>query len=389
MTEQAPGTPHVGSDVLRVAEAVHADEVTVAFRPGPTVHAKVGQALLDIAEASQVQIESGCRMGMCGSDPVRVLEGEDNLSKMRSAERRTLGRLGLGADCRMACVSRVQGPVVVAPLPGPSMEGDAGALPAARATPPSQEPIRRVVILGSGVAGITTAEELRRALPDAELTIVGEEPYDFYNRMSITKLVSESISIESLDLNRRDWAESRRVEFRRGVAAAAIDRANSEVRTEADERFPYDRLVIATGARPFVPPIEGFGALGSFVMRTIDDAVQIQQHIRRWRCRSAVVVGAGLLGLESAYNIAQLGVRVFALDRGPWPLSRQLDEQAGGLLWEMLHDLGIELLPSKEARRVLADERVIGVELLDASTIDAQLCLVTAGIEPNTDLAPA
>jgi NAD(P)H-nitrite reductase large subunit/ferredoxin len=389
MTDEAPRTPRVADDVLRVAEAVHADEVTVAFKPGPTVHAKVGQPLLDIAEASQVPIESGCRMGMCGSDPVRVLEGEDNLSKMRSAERRTLGRLGLGADCRMACVSRVQGPVVVAPLPGPSMEGDAGALPAARPSRSSQELIRRVVILGSGIAGITTVEELRRALPDAELTLVGEEPYDFYNRMSITRLVSESISIESLYLNRRDWAESRRVEFRRGVAAAAIDRANSEVRTEADERFPYDRLVIATGARPFIPPIEGFGAGGSFVMRTIDDAVQIQQHIRRWRCRSAVVVGAGLLGLESAYNIAQLGVRVFVLDRGPWPLSRQLDEQAGGLLWEMLHDLGIELLLSKEARRVLAEDRVTGVELLDRSTIDAQLCLVTTGIEPNTSLADA
>jgi nitrite reductase (NADH) large subunit len=391
MTEQAPGTPRVGEDVLRVAEAVHADEVTVAFKPGPTVHAKVGQALLDIAEASQVPIESGCRMGMCGSDPVRVLEGEDNLSKMRSAERRTLGRLGLGADCRMACVSRVQGPVVVAPLPVPGMEGDVGetALPAAGPTRPSQELIRRVVILGSGVAGITAAEELRRALPDAELALVGDEPYDFYNRMSITKLVSESVSIESLYLNRRDWAESRRVEFRRGVAAAAIDRAKAEVRTAEDERLPYDRLVIATGARAFVPPIEGFGVVGTFVMRTIDDAVQIQQHIRRWRCRAAVVVGAGLLGLESAYNIAQLGVRVFVLDRGPWPLSRQLDEQAGGLLWEMLHDLGIELLPSKEARRVLADDRVTGLELLDASTIDAQLCLVTAGIEPNTDLAAA
>src|SRR5215212_9416562 len=80
--------------------------------------AKAGDKLLDIAEASQVPIESGCRMGMCGSDPVRILEGEDNLSAMRSAERRTLDRLGLGAGCRMACVSRVQGPVVVDPHPG-------------------------------------------------------------------------------------------------------------------------------------------------------------------------------------------------------------------------------------------------------------------------------
>src|SRR5215207_3672051 len=118
MTERAPVTAHPGDELLRVAESVHAGEVSVAFKPGPTVLAKVGSKLLDIAEASQVPIESGCRMGMCGSDPVRILEGEENLSAMRSAERRTLERLGLGAGCRMACVSRVQGLVVIDPRPG-------------------------------------------------------------------------------------------------------------------------------------------------------------------------------------------------------------------------------------------------------------------------------
>src|SRR5215212_5130370 len=111
--EDAQSTSHPGDELLRVAEAVHAGEVSVAFRPGPTVMAKVGDKLLDIAEASQVPIESGCRMGMCGSDPVRIVEGEENLSAVRSAERRTLERLDLGAGCRMACVARVQGPLVV------------------------------------------------------------------------------------------------------------------------------------------------------------------------------------------------------------------------------------------------------------------------------------
>ena len=193
---------------------------------------------------------------------------------------------------------------------------------------------------------MTAAEELRRALPDAELTLVGDEPYPFYNRMAITRLVSESVSIESLYLNRARLGgvaahrlPARRRRRRRSTAPTA------RCASRTGERVPYDRVVIATGARPFVPPIEGFGAEGCFVLRTIDDAVQIQQHIRRRRCRTAVIVGAGLLGLEAAYYIAQLDVRVLVLDRGPWPLSRQLDEQAGALLWEMLQDLGIELLP--------------------------------------------
>src|SRR5215204_2845579 len=91
MTDDAP---HVADNLLRTAEVVHAGEVSVSFENGPTVRAKVGDALLDIAEASQVPIESGCRMGMCGSDPVRIVQGVDNLSSMRSAERRTLDRLG-------------------------------------------------------------------------------------------------------------------------------------------------------------------------------------------------------------------------------------------------------------------------------------------------------
>ena len=391
MNEQTPGTPP-GDELLRVAEAVHAGEVSVTFRPGPTVLAKVGDKLLDIAEASQGAVESGCPMGMCGSDPVRIVEGEENLSAMRSAERRTLARLGLGAGCRMACVSRVQGPVVVDPHP--TLEAPSEAEREPRRVAPAVDAatgraIHRVVVVGAGVAGVTVSEEVRRALEHAELTLVGDEPYAFYNRMAITRLVSESVSIDSLYLNRRDWAESRRIDYRRGVAATEIDRENRHVGLSDGRRVPYDKLVIATGARPFIPPIDGFGAEGCFVLRTIDDAVQIQQHIRRRRCRTAVVVGGGLLGLEAAYYLAQLDVRVLVLDRGPWPLSRQLDEHAGALLWEMLQDLGIELVPRTEALRILADRAVTGLELVDGGSIDGELCLVATGIQPNSELAAA
>ena len=379
-----PPPAHPADELLRVAEAVHAGEVSVSFIDGPTVGAKKGDKLLDIAESSQVPIEHGCRMGMCGSDPVRIVEGVENLSAMRSAERRTLERLGLGAGCRMACVSRVEGPVVVDPDPTLHKPTPAVTVDRTRETE-----IGRVVVIGAGVAGVTAADELRRELPEAELTLIGDEPYAFYNRMGITRLVSESVSIESLYLNRDDWAESRKIDYRRGLPVTAIDRENREVALADGERVSYDRVVIATGATPLVPPIDGFGAEGSFVLRTIDDAVQIQQHVRRHRCRTAVIVGAGLLGLEAAYYLTELDVRVVLLDRGPWPLSRQLDEHAGALLWEMLHDLGIELLPQVEAERIVADELVTGIELVDGGAINAELCLVATGVVPNSELAEA
>jgi NAD(P)H-nitrite reductase large subunit/ferredoxin len=388
VTEPTPAPSHPADELLRAAEAVHAGEVSVAFTNGPTVRAKKGEKLLDIAEASQVPIAHGCRMGMCGSDPVRIVKGEENLSAMRSAERRTLERLGLGAGCRMACVSRVEGPVVVDPNPTREQPSDepTAAVAVERA---GKTEIGRVVVIGAGVAGVTAAEELRRGLPEAELTLIGDEPYAFYNRMGITRLVSESVSIESLYLNRNDWAESRKIDYRRGRPVTAIDRVKRDVALADGERVPYDRVVIATGATPLVPPIDGFGAEGSFVLRTIDDAVQMQQHVRRHRCRTAVILGAGLLGLEAAYYLTQLDIRVVMLDRGPWPLSRQLDEQAGALLWEMLHDLGIELLPQVQAERIAADEVVRGIELVDGGAIDAELCLVAAGVVPNSELAEA
>jgi nitrite reductase (NADH) large subunit len=384
VTEPTLPPAHPADELLRVAEAVHAGEVSVSFIDGPTVRAKKGDKLLDIAESSQVPIEHGCRMGMCGSDPVRIVDGAENLSAMRSAERRTLERLGLGAGCRMACVSRVEGPIVVDPNPTLDELTPAVTVDRARETE-----IGRVVVIGAGVAGVTAADELRRELPEAELTLIGDEPYAFYNRMGITRLVSESVSIESLYLNRDDWAESRKIDYRRGLPVTAIDRESREVVLADGERVSYDRVVIATGATPLVPPIEGFGAEGSFVLRTIDDAVQIQQHVRRHRCRTAVIVGAGLLGLEAAYYLTELDVRVVLLDRGPWPLSRQLDEHAGALLWEMLHDLGIELLPQVEAERIVADELVTGIELVDGGAINAELCLVATGVVPNSELAEA
>src|SRR5215208_3945746 len=168
MADDAPAPSHADNDLLRVAGVVHSGEISVGFQPGPTVLAKVGEKLLDIAEASQVPIESGCRMGMCGSDPVRVLEGEENLSPMRSAERRTLERLGLASGCRMACVSRIQGPVVIDPQPGldaPSeLKGDEPPRLVVAVDDALKRTIGRVVVVGAGVAGVTATEEVRRAL---------------------------------------------------------------------------------------------------------------------------------------------------------------------------------------------------------------------------------
>ena len=343
-------TPARDTDrVLRVYDENRTEKVEVAFTPGPTVQAKGGQSLLEVAEANQVNMEAGCRMGMCGADPVRVTAGMENLSPVSSAERATLERLGLPAECRMACSAHVQGPVTVVPTADPAaVQGEpAATVPEEGAIPgfAISEEVRRIVVIGAGAAGVNAAIEVRKLHAGAEITLLGDEPYDFYNRMGIGKLVSESTAIDKLYLMPRDWASARRIRYLRGISATAIDRAKQEVRTDQGESIPYDRLLLATGAQSFVPEIEGFGLEGTFVLRTIDDAVQVQQYIRRRSCRRALIIGGGLLGLEAAHSITELGAYAFVLNRNEWPLNRQLDRPAGTLLGKLMQDFGIAILP--------------------------------------------
>lgn len=388
------GTPSKGDDrVSRAPDEPRAEEVEVAFTPGPTVLAKGGETLLELAEANQVSMEAGCRMGMCGADPVRIAAGMDNLSPILTAERATLERLGLPAGCRMACSAHVQGPVTVVPTTDPValQEEPAATTPAGGMTPTPgftiNEDVRRVVVIGAGVAGVNAAIELRKLHPAAEITLLGDEPYDLYNRMAIGKLVSEATAIENLYLMPRDWATTKRIRHLRGVSAIAIDRTQREVTTDEGEAIPYDRVLLATGARSSVPEIEGSDLGGTFALRTIDDAVQVQQYIRRQRSRRALIIGGGLLGLEAAHSISQLGVYAFVLNRNEWPLNRQLDGPAGALVGRLLQDFGIAVLPWAEPRRIFGTEQVEGVVLSDGRKMGVDLCLVATGIQPNVELA--
>lgn len=392
--QQAAGAPaKVADHVLTAHGVTAAGSSEVTFAPGPTVLARGGQSLLDVAESNHVAIESGCRMGMCGADPVCILAGAENLSPMTSSERSTLERLGLAPSWRLACSARVRGPVQVSTSPTAAPLATAGdghptgngekAMPAFK---PAAD-VHRVVVIGNGAAGMTAANELRKLGPDLQIDVFGKESYDYYNRMSITKLVSESTAIDKLYLLPGDWAKEKRINFVRAVDVVGIATATRKVMTEDGKTTPYDRLILAPGAEAVRPEIEGFGVEGSFVMRTIDDAVQVQQYLRRQRAKRAVVVGGGLLGLEVAHNILATGVRVIVLDRGAWPLGRQLDETGGGLLHLMLSELGIEILPNSSARKLVGALRLRYLELPDGSLLETDACVVAAGISPNVELA--
>ncbi|HEX5621573.1 MAG TPA: FAD-dependent oxidoreductase [Solirubrobacteraceae bacterium] len=364
--------------------ALNAGAPEVSFEPeGKRVVAKPGMSLLEAAEAGGLPIESGCRMGVCGADPVCVKDGMENLSAISDDERSTLDRLGLADNTRMACCARVQGPVTMSLTPEKPQKPSVSRI----AQFAFDRSVERVVVLGNGIAGVTAADHVRRRHPLAQIDLVAEESHPLYNRMGIARLIYGRSAMQGLYLNPEAWYEEHGITPWLNTRARGVNRADGHVRLGTGEKLPYDRLIIATGSSSFVPEIEGFGVPGSFVLRTADDALGLRSFAQREGARHAVVAGGGLLGLEAAYALHKLGLRTTVLERGDRLLRRQLDARASALLQAYLEGLGLEVLTDAETVGLSANGRVRSAHLADARALPADVFLAAAGIEPNIGLA--
>lgn len=407
---EATGPPEMavggtGSRAMSRHQLSRAADPEVTFVPdGTTVVARPGLSLLEIAEGNGMQIEAGCRMGVCGADPVAVIEGMDNLSPMSDDERNTLARLGLADNTRMACCARVAGPVAMSLKPQRPKRPTSSQILGFR----FDESIEHVVVIGNGIAGVTAADHVRRRHPACTVDIVADESHHLYNRMGIERLIYGRSAMQGLNLLEDNWWDDYEITTWLNTRATTIDRGACEVGLATGERLPYDRLILATGSRARRPEVRGFGVPGTFALRSADDALGIRAFAQRAGARRAVVAGGGLLGLEAAYALHRLGLRVTVLERFPRLLGRQLDERASALLRRYLEGLGLEVVTDAEAAEVFAASpsmageggihrldsaaelmptRVSGVVLDSGRTLTAELFLVCAGITPNTGIA--
>ena len=346
-----------------------------------------GSTLLDVVERHGLPIEAGCRMGMCGSDPICVVSGEEHLSAVGGEERATLDRLGLAPNTRMACSARITGPVTISLTPERAGE-DAAA--GGNGAAPADPAVGHVVVIGNGIAGITAADYARRRHPTCAIDVVARERYHLYNRMAITRLIYGRSAMQSLFLMQERWYDDHRITTWLNTQVTGIDREQQLVHLGTGESLPYDRLILTAGSSNFVPPIEGFGTPGSFVLREAEDAMRMRAFVQERRCRRAVIAGGGLLGLEAAYALKKLGLHVTVLEINDRLLHRQLDERAAQHLLRYLEGLGIEVLLGARTAGVEADDgHVAAVRLDDGAALDCDLFLVSAGIAPNVDTAAA
>jgi nitrite reductase (NADH) large subunit len=246
----------------------------------------------------------------------------------------------------------------------------------------------QLVVVGNGMAGVRTLEELLAAVPDRyDITVFGAEPHPNYNRILLSPVLSGETGPSEIVLNGLDWYWSHGIRLHLGKRITRIDRRRRFVIAADGTEVPYDRLLLATGSNPFMLPVAGCGLPGVRTYRDLDDTGEIIGAAKRYR--RAVVIGGGLLGLEAANGLRARGMEVTVVHVMPWLMERQLDETAAGLLQRALEARGIAFRLSAQTLSLLPgrDGRVGAVVLADGTHLPTELVVMAVGIRPNIELA--
>ena len=243
----------------------------------------------------------------------------------------------------------------------------------------------RLIVIGNGMAGAATMEEIVKRSSRPAITVFGGEPHLNYNRILLSDVLGCAKTFDEIFLNTRRWYEENGIQLHGGIFVSGIDLEKMEVITHDGRRHGFDQLLIATGSQPFTPPIKGVDQKGVFTFRNIDDTESmVQWAASRYR---AVVIGGGLLGLEAARGLTNRGMAVTVVHLMGHLMEQQLDERAGAILKTEIEKMGIAVRLGCTVEEILGGENVTSVRLTTGEFIETDLVLITAGIRPNVKLA--
>ncbi|RMQ98127.1 Assimilatory nitrite reductase large subunit [Pseudomonas savastanoi pv. glycinea] len=246
----------------------------------------------------------------------------------------------------------------------------------------------KLVMIGNGMAGVRTLEELLKLSDELyDITVFGAEPHPNYNRIMLSPVLAGEQKFEDIVLNDLEWYLSNNIRLLLNRRVVKIDRAKRQVIADDGTVAHYDRLLIATGSTPFMPPMPGSGLSGVIGYRDIADT-RIMIHTAKTR-KHAVVIGGGLLGLEAANGLKMRGMGVTVVHIGKWLLERQLDKTAGQLLQTALESRGLHFRLNEQTEALLDNGKgaVKAVQFKNGDVIPADLVVMAAGIRPATELA--
>ncbi|MBS0346989.1 MAG: NAD(P)/FAD-dependent oxidoreductase [Proteobacteria bacterium] len=251
---------------------------------------------------------------------------------------------------------------------------------------------QKLVMVGNGMAGVRTLEELRKIAPDMyDITVFGAEPHPNYNRILLSPVLAGEMTIQDIILNDLQWYADNEITLHLGARVTQIDRKKRSVVATGKDGEPitvdYDRLLLATGSTPFMPPIPGKDLPGVISYRDIKDTDEMIDAAAKYQ--HAVVIGAGLLGLEAANGLALRGMDVTVVHISDWIMERQLDRTAGKMLQAALEAKGMKFKLNAQTAELVQGEsgRVGAIKFKDGDSLPADLVCIAAGIRPNVELA--
>jgi len=250
----------------------------------------------------------------------------------------------------------------------------------------------RLVMVGNGMAGVRTLEELLKIAPDLyDITVFGTEPHPNYNRILLSPVLAGEQTVDEIILNDHAWYQEHGITLHTGFTVTDVNRTQRTVSatSAAGETLTagYDRLIMATGSNAFILPVPGRDLHGVLAYRDIADTEAMIDAATRYR--HAVVIGGGLLGLEAANGLMKRGMQVTVVHAAEWLMERQLDRVAGKLLQKSLTERGMQFLMQAQTAELLGNDagRVRAVKFKDGSEVPADLVVMAVGIRPNTQLA--
>ncbi|MBN2123504.1 MAG: NAD(P)/FAD-dependent oxidoreductase [Deltaproteobacteria bacterium] len=245
--------------------------------------------------------------------------------------------------------------------------------------------MKRLLIIGNGVAGTTAAEQIRKRDREASVTIVTDEAFPFYSRIRLNEYISGDLGEKDLLVRKETWYKEQDLDLRLGIRIADGDPEKKALKSADGEIFSYDTLLVATGSHSFVPPIAGAERKGVFTLRSVQDA----RDIASWAgsTEEVVLIGGGLLGLEAGNALRKLGKRITVVEFFPRLLPRQLDVEGAGRLQKMMEAMGFSFRLGAKTQEILGEDRTGSVLLEGGERLPAGMVLISAGVRPNMELA--
>ncbi|PPA71001.1 nitrite reductase large subunit NirB [Jeotgalibacillus proteolyticus] len=245
---------------------------------------------------------------------------------------------------------------------------------------------QKLVVIGNGMAGVRFVQRILEQDSKAyDITIFGSEKHAGYSRLMLSSVLQGESSFEEIILQTKEWYEENQIELFTGETVTEIDSQQKAVCTSTDRRIHYDKLVIATGSSPFILPVKGADKEGVISFRTVEDCREMTSVAKRFK--KAAVIGGGVLGLEAAKGLLNLGMEVQVIHISDSIMERQLDQQASSMLQQELERQGMSFLLGKATKEITGADRVKEVHFQDGTKIAADLVVMAAGVRPNCLLA--